>query len=82
MNFETTRFDIEQEIMQISDFVTILKNYADMIYDGEWTSQSQDDIHTSLHGFANLLDAHADKMNQSHIKHYKLGAWGEGKDDV
>ena len=49
-----------------------LKNYADMMYDGEWTAKDPDSIHTTLHGFANLLDAHADKMNVSHKKHYRL----------
>ena len=73
--FEVDRFDIEQEIMQIGNFVEILKNYADMIYDGEWTSNSQDDIHTTLHGFAHLLDAHADKMMHSHVKHYRLNQY-------
>ena len=73
--FDVSRFDIEQEIMEIGNFVTILKNYADMVYDGQWTSSSQDDIHTTLHGFAQLLDAHADKMMQSHNKHYRLNEY-------
>ena len=70
--FDVSRCDIEQEIMEIGNFVTILKNYADMVYDGQWTSSSQDDIHTTLQGFAHLLDAHADKMMHSHVKHYRL----------
>jgi len=73
--FDVSRFDIEQEIMQIGNFAEILKNYADMVYDGEWTSSSQDDIHTTLHGFAHLIDAHADKMMQSHVKHYRLNQY-------
>ena len=79
--FEVDRFDIEQEIMQIGNFVEILKNYADMIYDGEWTSNTQDDIHTTLHGFAHLLDAHADKMMHSHVKHYRLNQYKEKETD-
>jgi len=79
--FEVDRFDIEQEIMQIGNFVEILKKYADMIYDGEWTSNSQDDIHTTLHGFAHLLDAHADKMMHSHVKHYRLNQYKEKETD-
>ena len=78
--FDVSRCDIEQEIMEIGNFVTILKNYADMVYDGQWTSSSQDDIHTTLHGFAHLLDAHADKMMQSHCKHYRLNEWKENPD--
>ena len=78
--FDVSRFDIEQEIMQIGNFVEILKNYADMVYDGQWTSSSQDDIHTTLHGFAHLLDAHADKMMLSHNKHYRLNEWKENPD--
>ena len=73
--FDVSRFDIEQEIMQIGNFAEILKNYADMVYDGQWTSSSQDDIHTTLHGFAHLIDAHADKMMQSHVKHYRLNQY-------
>ena len=72
-----SRFDIEQEILQIGNFVEILRNYADMVYDGELTSSSQDDIHTTLHGFAHLLEAHSDKMRQSHKRHYKLDNWSE-----
>jgi hypothetical protein len=70
--YEVDRFDIEQEIMQIGNFAELIKNYADMMYDGEWTPKDPDSVHTTLHGFANLLDAHADKMNQSHKKHYRL----------
>jgi len=72
-----SRFDIEQEILQIGNFVEILRNYADMVYEGEFTSSSQDDIHTTLHGFAHLLEAHSDKMRQSHKRHYKLDNWSE-----
>ena len=72
---DVSRCDIEQEIMEIGNFASILKNYADMVYDGQWTSSSQDDIHTTLHGFAHLLDAHADKMMLSHNKHYRLNEW-------
>ena len=78
--FDVSRCDIEQEIMEIGNFASILKNYADMVYDGQWTSSSQDDIHTTLHGFAHLLDAHADKMMQSHCKHYRLNEWKENTD--
>jgi len=75
--YKVDRFDIEQEIMQIGNFSEILKNYADMIYDGQCTSDSADDIHTTLHGIAHLLDAHSDKMMLSHKKHYKLDEWDE-----
>tara|TARA_R110002167_G_scaffold183208_1_gene383644 strand:- start:38 stop:226 length:189 start_codon:yes stop_codon:yes gene_type:complete len=61
--------------MQIGHFATILKNYADMIYDGEITASDADSIHTSLQGFANLLDAHSDKMYESHKKHYNLDVY-------
>ena len=72
-----SRFDIEQEILQICNFVEILRNYADMVYEGEFTSGSQDDIHTTLQGFAHLLEAHSDKMMQSHKRHYKVDNWSE-----
>ena len=73
--FDVTRFDIEQEIMEIGSFVNILKKYADAIYDGQYVSTSEDDIHTTLHGFANLLDSHLDRMMESHCKHYRLTEW-------
>ena len=72
-----SRFDIEQAILQICNFVEILRNYADMVYDGELTSSSQDDIHTTLHGYAHLLEAHSDKMMQSHKRHFKIDNWSE-----
>ena len=72
--FKVDRFDIEQEIMQIGQFADIIKNYADMLYDGH-RRQSADDIHATLHGFANLLEAHSDKMYESHKKHYSLNEY-------
>jgi hypothetical protein len=75
--FEVDRFDIESEIMEISNFSEILKNYADAIYDGEFTDYDSDSIHTTLHGFANLLIGHSEKMYRSHEKHYKLNAYSE-----
>ena len=75
--FEVDRFDIESEILQISNFAEIIKNYADMVYDGNITQSDMDSIHTTLHGFANLLDAHADKMHESHIKHYSLDVYSD-----
>ena len=75
--FEVDRFDIEQEIMQINTFAEIIKNYADMIYDGDITKSDMDSIHTTLHGFANLLDAHSDKMYTSHKKHYNLDMYSD-----
>ena len=84
--FEVDRFDIEQEIMQINTFAEIIKNYADMIYDGDITKSDIDSIHTTLHGFANLLDAHSDKMYTSHKKHYNLDMYSDkgmyGKDGM
>ena len=84
--FEVDRFDIEQEIMQINTFAEIIKNYADMIYDGDITKSDMDSIHTTLHGFANLLDAHSDKMYTSHKKHYNLDMYSDkgmyGKDGM
>lgn len=72
--FKPDRFDIEQEIMQIGNFADIIKNYADMLYDGRQTPTS-DDIHTTLHGFANLLEAHSETMYESHCKHYGLNQY-------
>jgi len=72
--FKPDRFDIEQEISEIGHFADIIKNYADMLYDGQRT-QSSDDIHTTLHGFANLLDSHSLKMLESHCKHYDLNQY-------
>ena len=58
--FKPDRFDIEQEINQVGHFSDIIKNYA---------------IHTTLHGFANLLEAHSEKMSETHCKHYDLNEY-------
>ena len=73
--FKPDRFDIEQEIMQIGNFADIIKNYADMLYDGRYTPSTSDDIHTTLHGFANLLEAHSETMYETHTKHYDLNQY-------
>lgn len=78
--FEVDRFDIESEIIEIGNFAEILKNYADSVYDGEFTNTDLDSIHTTLHGFANLLDGHSEKMFNSHEKHYKLGVYNDNQD--
>jgi len=72
--FEKTRFDVEQEIMELHSFASIIQNYADMLYDGEW-KQTEDDVHTTLSGFANLLIAHSEKMMNTHCKHYGLNQY-------
>ena len=72
--FEKTRFDVEQEIMELHSFATIIQNYANMLYDGEY-EQSEDDGHTTLSGFANLLISHSEMMMVTHCKHYKLNQY-------
>jgi len=72
--FEKTRFDVEDEIMQIGNFSEMIKNYADMLYDGTW-KQTEDDVHTTLSGFANLLIGHSEKMMDTHCKHYELNQY-------
>ena len=72
--FEKTRFDVEEEITQLGNFSEMIKSYADMLYDGKW-KQTEDDVHTTLHGFANLLMAHSEKMMDTHCKHYELNEY-------
>ena len=72
--YEKTRFDVEQEIMELHSFATIIQNYADMLYDGTW-KQTEDDVHTTLSGFANLLIGHSEKMMDTHCKHYELNEY-------
>ena len=72
--FKKTRFDVEQEIMELHSFSEMIKNYADMVYDGTY-KQTQDDVHTTLHGFANLLIGHSEKMMDTHCKHYELNQY-------
>ena len=72
--FEKTRFDVEEEISELHSFSEMIKNYADMLYDGTW-KQTEDDVHTTLHGFANLLIAHSEKMMDTHCKHYELNQY-------
>ena len=69
--FKKDRFDVEQEIMELGSFSEMIKNYADMLYDGNY-KQTEDDIHTTLHGFANLLYAHSDKMFITHKRVFGL----------
>ena len=69
--YEKTRFDVEDEIIQIGNFSEMIKNYADMLYDGDWR-QTEDDVRTTLHGFANLIMAHSEKMLLTHKQHYEL----------
>ena len=77
--FEKTRFDVEQEIMELHSFASIIQNYADMLYDGTW-KQTEDDVHTTLSGFANLLIGHSEKMMDTHCKHYELNEYASGID--
>jgi len=72
--YEKTRFDVENEIMELHSFATIIQNYADMLYDGTW-KQTEDDVHTTLCGFANLLIGHSEKMMDTHCKHYELNEY-------
>ena len=72
--FEKTRFDVEQEIMELHSFATIIQNYANMLYDGEF-KQTEDDVHTTLSGFANLLISHSETMMDTHCKHYELNQY-------
>lgn len=79
---DADRFDIEQEIVGIGTFAAIIKNYADALYDGQYTEKTIDSVHTTLHGIANLLDSHMDMMMLSHCKHYRLNEYSkEGSED-
>src|SRR6056300_120507 len=69
--FKKDRFDVEQEISELHSFSDMIKNYADMLYDGDWR-QTEDDVHTTLHAFANMLIAHSEKMMLTHKQHYNL----------
>ena len=79
--FKKTRFDVEQEIMELHSFVTIIQNYANMLYDGEY-EQTEDDIHTTLSGFANLLISHSEMMMETHCKHYGLNQYATPEQKV
>jgi hypothetical protein len=72
--FKKTRFDVEQEIMELHSFADMIRTFADRVYDGErvW---SQDDIHTTLHGLSNLIEAHSDKMMDTHNRVFELGVY-------
>lgn len=72
--FKKDRFDVENEIMELHSFANIIQNYADMLYDGNW-KQTEEDIHTTLSGFANLLISHSEKMMDTHCKHYELNEY-------
>ena len=72
--FEKTRFDEESDITQVHTFADMLRTYADILYDGNLT-QSPDDIRTTLHGVANLIDAHGEKMMDTHCRVHKLNEY-------
>ena len=72
--FEKTRFDEESDITQVHTFADMLRTYADVLYDSNLT-QTMDDIHTTLHGVANLIDAHGEKMMDTHCRVHKLNEW-------
>lgn len=72
--FEKTRFDEESDITQVHTFADMLRTYADVLYDSNLT-QTMDDIHTTLHGVANLIDAHGEKMMNTHCRVHKLNEW-------
>ena len=72
--FKKDRFDVEQEIMELHSYAEMIRNFADQVYDGE-RAWSQDDIHTTLHGLGNLLEAHADKMMDTHARVFELGRY-------
>ena len=72
--FEKTRFDEESDITQVHTFADMLRTYANILYDGN-LKQTQDDIHTTLHGLANLMDAHGEKMMDTHCRVHKLNEY-------
>ena len=72
--FKKDRFDVEQEISELHSFATIITNYADMLYDGTY-KQTEDDIHTSITGFANLLIGHSEKMMDTHCRVYEINQY-------
>lgn len=77
-----TKYDVENEIWEISNFAEMIKNFADVLYDGDY-KYDQDDVHTTLHGVANLLIAHGEKMFLTHKKLHRLDEYKvEGEENV
>jgi hypothetical protein len=68
------RFDLENEIMNLYSTVTDLEAVADTIYDSK-KRYTEDEIHTTLRGLANVLDAKIVRLEDVFCQVFELNEY-------
>jgi hypothetical protein len=68
------RFDLENEIMNLYSTVTDLEAVADTLYDSK-KKYSEDEIHTTLRGLANVLDAKIVRLEDVFCRVFELNEY-------
>jgi Fe-S-cluster formation regulator IscX/YfhJ len=68
------RFDLENEIMNLYSTVTDLETVADTIYDSK-KKYSEDELHTTLRGLANVLDAKIVRLEDVFCQVFELNEY-------
>jgi hypothetical protein len=68
------RFDLENEIMNLYSTVTDLETVADTIYDSK-KKYSDDELHTTLRGLANVLDAKIVRLEDVFCQVFELNEY-------
>ena len=68
------RFDLENEIMNLYSTVTDLEAVADTLYDSK-KKYSADEIHTTLRGLANVLDAKIVRLEDVFCQVFELNEY-------
>jgi Fe-S-cluster formation regulator IscX/YfhJ len=68
------RFDLENEIMNLYSTVTDLEAVADTLYDSK-KKYSEDEIHTTLRGLANVLDAKIVRLEDVFCQVFELNEY-------
>ena len=68
------RFDLENEIMNLYSTVTDLEAVADTLYDSK-KKYTEDEIHTTLRGLANVLDAKIVRLEDVFCQVFELNEY-------
>jgi Fe-S-cluster formation regulator IscX/YfhJ len=70
------RFDLENEIMNLYSTVTDLEAVADTLYDSK-KKYTEDEIHTTLRGLANVLDAKIVRLEDVFCQVFELNEYAD-----
>jgi Fe-S-cluster formation regulator IscX/YfhJ len=73
-NMNKDRFDLENEIMNLYSTVTDLEAVADTLYDSK-KKYTEDEIHTTLRGLANVLDAKIVRLEDVFCQVFELNEY-------